>query len=75
VTVDSDGFSQDSDRANGQQLEVVNVDTMEATDEAEVLDVDADDVELLASEADRLEELHDELRAKLVGQDQQQSPA
>jgi hypothetical protein len=75
VSIDSDGFVQDPERAGGQQLEVVNVDTMEATDDAGVIDLDADDVEMLAAEADRLEDLHDELRAKLDGQDHYQSPA
>lgn len=52
-----------------EQLEVVNADVVRNGDGSE--DVGEVDVEGLTAQADRLEELHDELRAQLVGQDEQ----
>lgn len=50
--------------AEPEQLEVDDVDDVLDEETGEV------DVEALSAKADRLEELHDELRAQLVGQDQ-----
>ena len=69
-TVESYEQPTGPEQVAGEQLEVVHV--VVEDDPEEIADVveGSDDIESLEREADRLEELHDELRAKLVGNDQ-----